>query len=464
MLRFCSDSLCKISIDIIYINIGIIKLEIIGCDDMFLVTYIEMSLFAIAVLLLIVIQAKRSWFGKDEYSLKLFVYYIAFVIFVMVVEGITWLFDGITFSYAREINIFFTILVCAASTIPSFIWLLFSDYSLYEDITRVKKHIRNLSWILIANGIVAILSPINNLYFSITSDNYFVRGEYIYIAGDICIIFSLYSMFISYRVYRQSRINHETKGLEYVLFPIASMVASIIQSYSYGASLIWVSTAFSIATFYFYNQLQQLTKLTKLEKELSENKISLMLSQIQPHFLYNSLTAIANMSKNDLKVETAIIEFSNYLRGNLEALKSNELISFEKELSHIETYLKIEKMRFEEDLQIIFNIEVSNFLIPVLTIQPLVENAIKHGTSKIDGVGIVSISTKQYDDYIEIVIEDNGVGFDVDQELVDEQIGLKNVENRLKLRMNAKIFIESCIGKGTKVIVHIPGANYIKNK
>ena len=204
---------------------------------------------------------------------------------------------------------------------------------------------------------------------------------------------------------------------------------------------------------------KQEKELAEQEKELAESRISIMMSQIQPHFLYNSLNIIYHLcGKNPQKAQQAINDFSEYLRGNLDSLKRKTLVSFETELRHTEVYLSLEKMRFEEELCVVYNIQTKDFMIPSLAMQPLVENAVKYGVGQSERGGTVTIATKEYDEFYEISVEDDGVGYDTEQEVSDNRshIGIENVRKRLWTMCQATLTIDSIIGKGTKAVIKLP--------
>lgn len=196
-----------------------------------------------------------------------------------------------------------------------------------------------------------------------------------------------------------------------------------------------------------------------LNNELQENKILLMISQIQPHFLYNMLNTIYHLCDKDVSLAKKSIDvFSTYLRNNIDSLNSQELIYFDKEIENIMTYTELEKIRFGDELEIDYCIETSDFYLPILSIQPIVENAIKHGVSKKRGGGKVTISSCEDEFNYIITILDTGVGFDINQTINDGKthIGIKNVKERLQKKVNGTLIIESEIGVGTKAVVYIP--------
>lgn len=144
------------------------------------------------------------------------------------------------------------------------------------------------------------------------------------------------------------------------------------------------------------NDFLQAAHAQEMEKQLLQSKISIMLSQIQPHFLYNSLTAIRQLCDIDpQKAKQAVTLFARYLRGNTESLTTAHCIPFEKELEHVKSYLALEQIRFEDELQVEYDIQAHGFLLPSLSLQPLVENAVRHGVSKKAGGGKVTIRTTE---------------------------------------------------------------------
>lgn len=196
----------------------------------------------------------------------------------------------------------------------------------------------------------------------------------------------------------------------------------------------------------------------ELQQELQESRIAIMMSQIQPHFLYNVLNTIYHLcGKDDNTAKTVISDFSDYLRNNLDSLEQKELVPFNTELNHIRTYLDIEKIRFGDELEILYDIKAKDFFLPVMTIQPLVENAVKHGISKKRGGGKLTVSTVEKHDCYEIIVTDTGKGFDVQGYSYEKNhIGINNVRQRLKNTCGGTLNITSENGKGTTAVVMIP--------
>jgi sensor histidine kinase YesM len=201
-----------------------------------------------------------------------------------------------------------------------------------------------------------------------------------------------------------------------------------------------------------------------LKLEVQESRISIMLSQMQPHFIFNTLNTIYHLCEIEPKLARSTIRsFSSYLRNNIDNLDRREMIHFEKEFSFVKAYLDIEKVRFDDELQIKFDLPVTNFKLPVLSMQPIVENAVKHGTSKKEGCSELFISTRETENCYEIEIRDTGAGFDMtSQPDGHKHIGISNVRQRLAQLCGGTLTIESKIGEGTTAIIQIPKKeNYI---
>lgn len=212
----------------------------------------------------------------------------------------------------------------------------------------------------------------------------------------------------------------------------------------------------------FSTQLE-LSQIDYQKELLIESEIKALQAQIQPHFLFNALNTIAVFCRtNPNKARELILNLSNYLRNSFK--NQGEFIPLSKEIESVQAYLSIEQARFSERLNVAYDIKADmDIFIPPLILQPLVENAIKHGIlSNIEG-GTVKISAFSEDDEAVIIVEDTGVGMSKTQihallnnKYSNQGVGLTNVINRLQCIYGRKPEIESEIGKGTKITIKIP--------
>ena len=185
----------------------------------------------------------------------------------------------------------------------------------------------------------------------------------------------------------------------------------------------------------------------------------MILSQINPHFLYNTLTAIARLCEKDppMAKETTL-NFSAYLRSNMNALNRKTPIAFEKELDHVKKYLAIEQVRYADALKVVYDIQAERFLLPALSLQPLVENAVKHGVGMKEEGGTITLATRETPDCFLVTVTDDGVGFDPERPKQDGRthVGIANVRARPDKMMHASLSLESRMGAGTVATIRIP--------
>ena len=198
-------------------------------------------------------------------------------------------------------------------------------------------------------------------------------------------------------------------------------------------------------------------KQRELQQELKDRRVSVMMSQIRTHFIFNIMTIISGLCNSDpQKADSALILFARYLRKNIAIMDRDEPIFFNQELQHLEDYVSLEKMRFGEKIKLEKKLEVTDFKLPPLTIQPLVENAIKHGLLTAGKQGTVYLSTKVEDGEIKIIIEDDGIGFETDALKKEDAVGIRNVRYRVENMVGGTLELISTVGKGTKAEIRIP--------
>ena len=194
-----------------------------------------------------------------------------------------------------------------------------------------------------------------------------------------------------------------------------------------------------------------------LNAKLAESRIATMISQIQPHFIYNTLGTIEQLCITEPKEASKLVRnFSLYLRGNFSELDNVKPIRFSEEMNHVKHYTDIEQVRFP-DMTIQYDLRSVEFLLPALSVQPLVENAIKHGLMGLEEGGIVTISAYETNEYYVVEVTDDGVGFDMNAGYDEtKHVGIKNIRGRIEAMCGGTLTIESEIGKGTKATIRIP--------
>ncbi len=276
---------------------------------------------------------------------------------------------------------------------------------------------------------------------------------------------SAISVYLLIRYRRDLPVKNTLLLLCLLLFPLlASLLRALNPHLPYLQMLVTISAL--VLNNYFNRDLYY--RLQEQEKRLQEARVQLMISQIQPHFMFNVLNTIYSLCDVSVsRAQHAIDEFSQYLRVNLEVLDAPGLVPIDRELECLEHYLILEKMRYGEDLKIMYDISPCHFFLPPLTLQPIVENAVRHGIGKKPEGGTVTIRVREHPSDYRITIRDDGVGFDVDaRNLFAEEtepdiqgrrhIGLPNTRERLRLLCQGDLKVRSRPGKGTKVTISIP--------
>ncbi|AVK83741.1 hypothetical protein C3943_09260 [Lysinibacillus sp. B2A1] len=213
-------------------------------------------------------------------------------------------------------------------------------------------------------------------------------------------------------------------------------------------------------------RVQSLLAQNQAIKEQLRLEAAYLQAQIKPHFLFNTLNTISSLGElNPSRMTDLLIEFGNYLQKSFSTDNIKNLIPIEEELDLVHSYLFIESERFGDRLEVSWDLdELKGILIPPLSIQTIVENALNHGILKKTEGGIVVISVKNYENYHVVSVEDNGVGMTVSQvETIllrtnkhEHGIGIPNTNHRLKRIFGGGIQIESQLDKGTIVSFCIP--------
>ena len=313
-----------------------------------------------------------------------------------------------------------------------------------------------LPWVLVGINTAVYLSAFfTKSVFWIDENNRFHRGPLAHTCLVISLILLIILIFLSIRNYWRSR--HSVNVLPLVIGCIIAVAATADRATTENYIIDFLTITIVSGCLFYYIWLHLLFVQEHEEDLKAQQRIKIMVSQIQPHFLYNTLSTIQALCDKDPKTAKSVTEkFAVYLRQNLDSLESAELIPFSKELEHTKIYSDIEMLRFE-NVKVGFDTPFADFYVPALTVQPLVENAIRHGV-RIREHGTVSVITRKAEDGYEIVIRDNGKGFDAAAAFAADSshIGLKNVRERIGKLCGGTLTVNSVIGEGSEITVHLP--------
>ena len=307
--------------------------------------------------------------------------------------------------------------------------------------------------------VLVFLGHISALYFRIDAQGNYVRGPMYWMFPLETVLPLVIDMTLL--IWERNRFTRREKAAfwTYCALPAAAVLLSLWVN----EAIVIYATIAAALTMFIFILADHVDRYRRQERENADMRLAVMLSQIRPHFLYNSLSVIQNLCHGAApEAEAATIKFSRYLRGNMNALTAAPMIPFADELAHTKNYLELEQMRFGDGLSVSIDAGAADFVIPPLTLQPIAENAVRHGVRKKEsGCGAVSIRTREHADCWEVSVTDDGPGFDPTRIPTDgaPHIGLQNVRERLGSVCGGTLRIDSRAGEGTTVTIILPKEN-----
>lgn len=407
------------------------------------------SLFICSALLYSIIQDKNA-VSRHTHDFMILISSVSTVLFT---DACCWIVQGV--ESLRTWNI--------VANILNYIGCVFLVFFLWRYVStalEVKGRFGNFATItmniLLAPALILCLINIFvPFYFSVDEAGIYQR-EPAFPLSQVYFAIGLIILIIEFIISKESLKKKIIIGSS-ILIPVGHQV---LTGYAFGLTSGFSAMLISIVLMFGVVVAGREKTLIATEKELYEAKVNVMVSQIRPHFMYNALSSIAILCKlNPDTAYDATIAFSDYLRGNMDSLRQTSPVPFERELEHLKKYLYIEKLRFQDKLNIKYDIQAKDFEIPLLSIQPLVENAVKHGVGMKDEGGCVEIITREEADHYEVIIADDGVGFDPGEVKKDDgrsHIGMENTKKRLHDMCDATIETTSAPGEGTTVRIILP--------
>ena len=440
-----------------------------------------LSLFCIAVVV-------KSNIFRDGYADASKIAHIICLVFLTLLSGYLIVKDQITgamryyllFLLNVYIAVFFSALADSVYGLPDhtreiailatlgyiFSALLFLTLWLYQKQFIEESAVIRIVTVLISAGVIIYISVvILNLFRPVL---FLINGDGINsdsVEDHISIIMDMFFLILLCAATLFSKLSR-TRKLSFlccILSPVLFSILSLNMDASNSNASVWGMMTIVIilpVCLIFFNANDELEKdVLKHEKEQIQLQVSAMVSQMQPHFLYNSLAVIAALCEEDPPLAAkATNAFSDYLRENINFANKTEPISFYEELNHIKVYVWLEKLRFPHKLNVEYDIKTTAFPVPALSVQPMVENAIKHGICKTKEGGTVRISAFDEDQYHIVTVSDSGEGFDVTESIDDgrQHLGIENTRYRIREMVGGSLDIESAPGKGTTVTIRIP--------
>ena len=434
--------------------------------------------FGILVSLIILIVLLTGTDRKSTLN-RLFMRIVLCNIAALFCDAVAWFFDG---NVSMSGFVIVRVAKFSSYSFAFFLIPLLTDYivELINRNVKISRTIVNVMY-LICSIIVSlgVLSQWNNMYYYFDENNRYQARDLFWLSQVFALLLLAIDTAIILRYWKSLIRSDAFFLLSYSVFPLLAMIIHVITFTQ--LEYIHIAATLSIVAIYGGIQARQAKLLKDRELELTESRIAIMLSQIQPHFLYNSLVAIKHLCLTDPKLAAeTVVEFSDYLRVNLDSLAIKKPITFEQELRHVANYLSIEKKRFGDKLNVVYDIRVKDFTLPALALQLIVENAVRYGVTKKEQGGTVTIRTEESEHlpdehsqgskkpgdhkpggYVVISVSDDGEGFHLSNRIIKSDnershVGLENVRNRLSIMCGGTLEIKSKLGIGTTAIMTIP--------
>jgi two-component sensor histidine kinase len=322
-------------------------------------------------------------------------------------------------------------------------------------VVQDKKHL--FVWSLtIINAIIFSTAIFSDICFTISKDNHFYRGTLGYSCHIVSGILILQLLFVTLKELRHDKKIENSIPIINVFIIVTAVLLDLFIPMKVTVTS-YLTVAIVSCTVFYYIWLHLMFERKHAKALQAEQRMQIMMSQIQPHFLYNTLSTIQALCKMDPdKAFDTTEKFGTYLRQNIDSLSKSTMISIDKEVEHTQIYAEIEATRFPH-IHVDFDVDCSDFTIPALTIQPLVENSIRHGV-RIRKDGRVSVTVRNKGAGHEIVIKDNGKGFDVSNigKMEGTHIGLTNVKERVESQCGGTFTVNSVLNEGTTITMFIP--------
>ena len=292
-----------------------------------------------------------------------------------------------------------------------------------------------------------------NLFYYITDDNKFVRGDlYTLMCAP-----SVLTIVVTLRglILRRNKFNRR-HFFSFLACLLPLTIVSVLHIYISVFPLLGVCLTLTILLMFMINLLDLIEYYMRQQAEISRQRANIAILQMRPHFIYNTMTGIYYLCDQDPeKAKQVTLDFTTYLRKNFTAIASEDTIPFSEELEHTRAYLAVEMAQFEDILSVDYDTPHTHFRLPSLTLQPIVENAVKYGCDPDSDSLHIVIRTRSTDSGSEITVEDNGPGY-VDVDDNKPHIALANIKERLEMMCGGTMSISKRERGGTGVKIIIP--------
>ncbi|SDC48863.1 Histidine kinase-, DNA gyrase B-, and HSP90-like ATPase [Succiniclasticum ruminis] len=292
------------------------------------------------------------------------------------------------------------------------------------------------------------------LYY-VTPDNEFIRGSWHPLL--VAPLAAIMLLNLAGVIRRRNRLP-DKYYVAFLIHLLPMTVATLIHAVIYVPLLVVFGLGFSMLSMFGIILCDQIEQYMRQQREIAHQRASIMVLQMRPHFIFNTMMSIYYLCAQDSKkAQQVTLDFTSYLRKNFSAIASENTIPFSNELEHTRAYLAVEQVQFEDGLFVEYDTPHTRFRVPPLTLQPIVENAVKHGMDPDSAPLRICIRTRETDAGHEITVEDNGPGFaQTNMDESEPHIALANIQQRLEIMCGGKLTVMPREGGGTVVKITLP--------
>ena len=412
------------------------------------------ALFSLVAL--ITVFATR-YFDKPGSRRLLFVLFCSFAL--MICDSLTWIYLGNTSQLAYYI-------VRSANFGAYFLGMLnmavsaeYISHLVYKRTDGIDLNWKQIEWVLFFIGTILLIINLYSPYiYTFDENNTYIRlRDYFWLPDLVIFMEAAVSLSVAIVYIKYLLPMERVAMVSYLVLP---MIAIIISEFLYSFPCTNIAVVISTIILFVSYEAYYAQYLVEQQKRISEERLRLVNHQMQPHFIFNTVSLIRYQCLNaPEKAAETINDFSDYLRSTTDLMLETECISFERELDIVKNYIRIQKKRFEDELSAEYHISDTDFDVPPYAVQTMVENAVQHGIRDGNsGKGTVIITTKKIKKLHIITIEDNGCGFDTSilEKKGKKNIGIKNTAQRIEAMCKGTLTVESTPGTGRKVTITIP--------
>lgn len=304
--------------------------------------------------------------------------------------------------------------------------------------------------------ILLIITQLTDTIYYFTDDNEFIRGDFYWVL--IVPMLALIAINLGQIIYRRKELGKKY-FIAFLIYLLPLLIVMTLQVFISVFIYIVVAVSISALSMFSIIMTDQVEQYLRQQKEIADQKASISVLEMRPHFIYNTMTSIYYLCEQDpKKAQQVTLDFTTYLRKNFNAITSKEPIPFVEELEHTRAYLAVVQAQYEDNLLVEFDTPHTQFRVPPLTLQPLVENSVKYGLN-IDSTEPlrVSIKTEKVDNGSVIIVSDTGPGIS-NKDNGEPHIAINNIRERLSA-IKGTLTISPNENGGTIVSIYIPDNN-----